>query len=71
MADETKAEQVKVNELWCEICDKRQAHAFLEVAWRMGMGGEDTDGEQVACCRRCSGAVLNAWDDLVEKLRAS
>ena len=71
MSDETKQDQQSANILWCEVCDKREAHAFLEVTWRRGMGGEDTDGEVLACCRRCAGAVLNAWDDLVEKLRAS
>lgn len=72
MSDETKQQdQQNADGLWCEVCDKREAHAYLEVTWHMGMGGEDTDAESLACCRRCSGAVLNAWDELVEKLRES
>ena len=55
--------------IWCEACDKRPAHAYLEVQWRMGMGGEDTDGERIACCRRCAAAILNKWDAVLEAAR--
>ena len=35
----------------------------------MGMGGEDTDGERIACCRRCAAAILNKWDAVLEAAR--